>query len=156
MNWAAIGAIGELVGAAAVLVTLIYFAIQIRGLSADSYAALLARLDEGERDLRRANIEHTDLILKANNRDELNDAERFKLHELYRAHQAFHFFAFMRARTYGDDGSLPATIFADFLRHYPCFLALYRISDLRLGKGEPREAMTKLVDRELTESGDNA
>ena len=48
MNWTALGAIGELVGAIAVLVTLIYFAIQIRNIQGASSANSLSVTDQAE------------------------------------------------------------------------------------------------------------
>ncbi len=92
MNWEAIGAIGELIGAAAVVVTLIYLAVQIRQntrqlaqneLSSRAAAANLCAI--APREQRRTVIESaelTEIWLKGmNNPDELaeNDFYRFRL-----------------------------------------------------------------------------
>ncbi len=61
MNWDAIGAIGEILGAAAVVATLVYLAIQIR--SANSAAADVNRLSRavGVRDIIRQVIDDSEL-----------------------------------------------------------------------------------------------
>ena len=51
MNWSAIGAIGELTGALAVVVTLLYLAAQIKHARADSRKALSQARVEGIREL---------------------------------------------------------------------------------------------------------
>jgi len=51
VNWSAIGAIGELVGALAVVVTLVYLAAQIKHARADSRKALSQGRVEGMREL---------------------------------------------------------------------------------------------------------
>ena len=92
MNWEAIGAIGELIGAAAVVVTLIYLAVQIRQntrqlaqneLSSRATAANVCAI--APREMRRTIYESpelTEIWLKGmNNPDELaeNDFYRFRL-----------------------------------------------------------------------------
>ncbi len=92
MNWEAIGAIGELIGAAAVVVTLIYLAVQIRQntrqlaqneLSSRATAANVCAI--APRETRRTIYESpelTEIWLKGmNNPDELaeNDFYRFRL-----------------------------------------------------------------------------
>ena len=49
MNWDAIGAIGEIVGAAAVVFSLVYLAIQIRNQNKESQAAAVHQVIEGYR-----------------------------------------------------------------------------------------------------------
>jgi len=61
LNWDAIGAIGEILGAAAVVATLVYLAIQVR--SAKSAAADVNRLSRavGVRDIIRQTIDDSEL-----------------------------------------------------------------------------------------------
>ena len=50
MNWDAIGAMGEIVGAVAVVASLAYLAVQIRGQNAESRAAAMHNISVGFRD----------------------------------------------------------------------------------------------------------
>ena len=47
MNWDAIGAIGDFVGGAAVIVTLAYLALQVKASRAESTASSIAALGPG-------------------------------------------------------------------------------------------------------------
>ena len=82
MNWDAIGAVGETVGAFAVVVSLIYLAIQIR--SQNSQAKLSA-LHEMSRELRGAAAKfaagnNAEIFVRANeDYDSLTDAESVQL-----------------------------------------------------------------------------
>ncbi|MGI9204461.1 MAG: hypothetical protein ACR2Q3_10650 [Woeseiaceae bacterium] len=50
MNWEAIGALGELIGAGAVVISLIYLAIQIRGQNSEARIAGMHAVSQGFRD----------------------------------------------------------------------------------------------------------
>ena len=50
MNWEAIGALGEIIGAGAVVVSLIYLAVQIRGQSSEARTAGMHAVSQGFRD----------------------------------------------------------------------------------------------------------
>ena len=50
MNWEAVGAIGEIVGAAAVVISLIYLALQIRAQNREARRAAMHEFSEGFRD----------------------------------------------------------------------------------------------------------
>ncbi len=50
MNWEAIGALGEMIGAGAVVTSLIYLAIQIRGRNSEARTAGMHAVSEGFRD----------------------------------------------------------------------------------------------------------
>jgi len=85
INWEAVGAIGEVIAAIAVLATLIYLALQVRNLGADLYSAHLSRIDEGERDLRKLKLEHADLLVRAaSGAEDLSEPEKFQIVELNR------------------------------------------------------------------------
>jgi|GEM_PF-6462052 hypothetical protein len=47
MNWEAIGALGEIIGAGAVVVSLIYLAVQIRGQSSEARTAGMHAVSQG-------------------------------------------------------------------------------------------------------------
>jgi len=95
MNWEAIGAIGELIGAAAVVVTLIYLAVQIRQntrqISLSLESTKLAVFDQNVESGNRArevlitNPEVTELFLKglADYRS-LRSTEKFRCNMLFR------------------------------------------------------------------------
>jgi len=82
MNWDAIGAIGETIGAAAVVVSLLYLAVQIRTQNKQSR---LSALHEMSRDLRDAtamfaSADMTDIFVRANESFErISDAESVRL-----------------------------------------------------------------------------
>ena len=82
MNWEAIGSIGEVVGAIGVLITLIYFSVQIRR---NQEASLIASLSTSH--LAAINVESkleesAILLCKANRREELTDEENYRLERI--------------------------------------------------------------------------
>ena len=150
VNWEAIGAIGELIGAAAVVGTLIYFALQIRSLSADAYASSINQIDQGERDLRGLYVENEEIIRKANEGVVLSDSESFILNEVFLSAWAFHHFAFIRASAYGRDERIPAENFARTLRKYPGFVPLYESASFRDDMGASAGEFLKATDSAVT------
>lgn len=79
MNWEAIGAIGELLGALAVVVTLVYLAAQIRHSTLSSQAATHQQAAQASSDIlmRLADENLVTLTLKARHGlESLSDAER--------------------------------------------------------------------------------
>lgn len=82
MNWEAIGAVGEIIGATAVVVSLVYLAGQIRTQNRQNRTAAMHEISMGFRDAIAtfANIGNAEIITKANNDFEsLSDAEVFVL-----------------------------------------------------------------------------
>ena len=82
MNWDAIGAAGEIVGAVAVVISLIYLAAQIRNQNRESRIARMHEMSHGFREatskLLDANV--TDIFVKAiGSFESLTDEERLKL-----------------------------------------------------------------------------
>ena len=66
MNWDAIGAVGELLGAVAVILTLVYLASQIRQNTATSLATTYSATTNGWHDyLQSQSVEDLDLIIEA-------------------------------------------------------------------------------------------
>jgi len=101
MNWDAMGAVGEIIGAAAVVVTLAYLALQVRASTKESEANHIA-VNAGQiADVRSRFIEHADVWTKGNAGDELTAAERFVFDELVALKTSQHFFNFFRTTVRG-------------------------------------------------------
>ena len=79
MNWEAIGAVGEAVGAAGVIISLLYLAVQIRGDARAKRAATIHEQSEGFRHVLLSLADNpglADLYLRGvNDFSSLNDAE---------------------------------------------------------------------------------
>ena len=84
MNWAAIGAVGEVVGAAGVILSLLYLAVQIRGEARAKRAAAVHDQSDAYRDFLQtlANNEELAAIYLRGIRDfsSLKDAELVRFH----------------------------------------------------------------------------
>ena len=82
MNWDAIGAVGEIIGALAVVISLLYLAVQIR---AQNKQARLTALHEMSKEFREttvkfANGDIADIFIRANqNYESITDAESVRL-----------------------------------------------------------------------------
>jgi hypothetical protein len=82
MNWDAIGAIGETIGAAAVVVSLLYLAVQIRAQNKQSRLSALHEMSRILRDVTAifATEDMTDIFVRANQSyDSITDAESVRL-----------------------------------------------------------------------------
>ena len=82
MNWEAAGVVAEIVGAAAVVVSLVYLALQIRTQNREARLAAMHDISVGYRDAVATftNHELADLIVRANeDYDSLPDADKFQL-----------------------------------------------------------------------------
>jgi hypothetical protein len=75
MNWDAIGAIGELVSALAVLLTLIYLARQIRHGANTNEAEIFSNSLDAYHNWRRLVIDHADLLTRFERGETLTDSE---------------------------------------------------------------------------------
>ena len=85
MNWEAIGAVGEIVGATAVVVTLAYFAFQMVDAkeASKSQATINAtQLASSWRSTLLNNSDLAEVLAKANASEELSEKERIQLHSL--------------------------------------------------------------------------
>jgi len=81
MNWDAIGAAGEVVGAIAVVVSLMYLAVQIRAQNRESRLASIHEILNAFRNVQSAiaDIESCDLVVKASEDfSSLSDSERLR------------------------------------------------------------------------------
>jgi hypothetical protein len=105
MNWDAIGAIGEILGATAVFASLIYLAIQIRTQNRESRLGAMHDVSIGMRDLmsRFGAADMAPIVLKANeNFDQLTDEEALRFITL----AGQYFLAFEEAFTQYQEGRL--------------------------------------------------
>lgn len=85
MNWEAIGAVGEIVGAVAVVATLTYLAIQIRTARVDSASAATYSAIEGFSRWRANILQNSDVaeaVAKANRSETLTEREQVQLRTL--------------------------------------------------------------------------
>ena len=87
MNWDAIGAIGEILGAVAVVATLGYLALQIRQNTHELRASSFRDVFTSYSNARRSTLESSEvseLHFKAlEQSDEMTGAERYRLEQLY-------------------------------------------------------------------------
>ena len=149
MNWDAIASIAELVGAIAVVATLIYFARQIRSLASDSFARNVSQVEDSQRELQRLYIDHAALILRANGGEALTEEENFVLREIYASTQDSHFFSFLRARAYEDDGHNSVRTFVMALHRFPVFMNFYHESEIHENTRINARNFVSLVNEKL-------
>ncbi len=132
MNWDAIGAVGEIIGALAVVVSLLYLAAQVRTQNAQ---AKLAALHDMGREFRSATVlfageDLSDIFTRANaDFDSITDAEAVRLivatTNLFRAWEE----AFLEMR----DGHLGEGVWEALSRDYtqpfgaPCFRHIWSL-----------------------------
>ena len=82
LDWDAIGAIGEVIGAAGVIFSLVYLATQIRSSSKQANADAIYNLQKGQSDVMEAFTTNPDLVkllAKARRGDSLEDHEDIQL-----------------------------------------------------------------------------
>ena len=123
MNWDAIGAIGNIIGAFAVVVSLIYLAIQIR---TQNKQAKLSAFHEMSRELRVVTVmfaskDVSDIFVRANhNYDSITEAESIQLivlvTNIFRAWEN----AFIENR----DGNLDKNIWEALAREYTQIMSI--------------------------------
>ena len=86
MNWDAAGALGEIIGATAVVVSVIYLAIQIRATRVDSASAATYSVVEGFSRWRSTILENTDVaeaLTKANRHETLTERELLQVRMVF-------------------------------------------------------------------------
>jgi hypothetical protein len=117
MNWDAVGAIGEIIGAFAVVVSLVYLAVQIRSQNSQAKLSALHEMSKEQRAASPmfANEQISDIFVRANkDYGSISEAESVQLivvvTGLFRAWEN----AFLENR----DGSLGANIWAVLSRDY--------------------------------------
>ena len=143
MNWDAIGAVGEIIGALAVVVTLAYLAVQIRASTRETEVNQWAVTGSNDIDVASRFMEYAELWTKANEGDELTKSERFVFHQLVELKNKHHFFAFGRRVMLGTgDPALKAVhvaAMAGFLHRHPAAYAYWQSELLAGGEGVAAE-----------------
>ena len=117
MNWDAIGAVGEIVGASAVVVSLLYLAVQIRTQNTQARLSALHEISIGFREAtaKFANEDISDIFIRANEDfDALSDPE---LHRLIILTGGL-FRAWEEAHIQHKDGHLDVAAWEAMARHY--------------------------------------
>ena len=125
MNWDAIGAIGEILGALAVIATLAYLATQVKSMKMAVGAESLGRAQEDVNFLIAQLLSHADLMTKADAGLELNEVEMFKLNQLYEAHSTQSFHNYARQLTINGNSKVPSRNFAGALSMHPAFMTIW-------------------------------
>ena len=120
-----LGNYGEFVGALAVVATLIYFSLQIRGMREGAYLQAIASTQNQETELNKLGAAHADTIVKANAGQELSDTERYKLMNVYRAHAGYAFHYHLLEMQSDSPRHIRAMTFAKILRENPAFLEMF-------------------------------
>lgn len=126
MNWDAVGAIGEVVGALAVLATLIYFSLQIRSMHASVRGDAVSRAQEIEFKLLELELRYAPLIVKANEGTSLSSEESAQLLKLYRSRWTGHLLEFIRSKSIGLNSRAAARNFARSLTENDSYMNLYK------------------------------
>ncbi len=63
MNWEAISAVGEILGAVTVIATIFYLAVQVKHVQAETVSARMARRTDGRRELNKLLLDHSTLVV---------------------------------------------------------------------------------------------
>lgn len=79
MNWDAVGAVAELLGAIGVIATLVYLSIQIRNSTNVDRANIRANLTEGTQKALELAIANSELLIKTGSAEPLLPEERLRL-----------------------------------------------------------------------------
>jgi len=144
MNWDAIGAVGEIVGALAVVVTLAYLALQVRASTRESEANAFAVTSDHRTMIRGQFMEHADVWARGNAEGELSPAERIVFDELVMSRADHHFSAFARSRTRGSGReSIHVSQLARFLHGHPVACARWRTEQRSLVESRIRLGVAK-------------
>jgi len=127
MNWDAIGAVGEIIGAAAVVVTLAYLALQVRASTRESEANAFSVAGSDRGMIRGRFMDHAEVWAKGNSGSELSPSERIVFDELVNLRSEHHFFAYARnvIRGTGRENIHLASM-AQFLNDHPAAYASWR------------------------------
>ena len=133
MNWDAIGAVGEIIGAAAVVISLVYVAVQLRVQNKETRLAAMHDITVGYRDnlATFTSVDLTELMAKANaDFSSLSDPEATRLisavqRALRLAEEAYIQF---------EEGRLDDRMWNPIAKHYRSYLSLpafRKVWDLR-------------------------
>ena len=120
MNWEAAGAIGEILGAIGVLVTLIYFGVQLGKTQAGLTANAMSARQQSSLLLRDKLETSASLVVKANSGQGLSEEEKFRLLQISQMANDDAFIGYLRVKAiqYGTEEILVRN-FAGFLYDNP-------------------------------------
>ncbi len=99
MNWDAIGAIGEILGAAAVVITLIYLSVQLRAARLAADVNLVDRSRDNDFECNRLLLDHAELWVRANSGVELSADDNLRVDRIVRMLSSDSFHAYRRSAT---------------------------------------------------------
>jgi len=119
MDWEALGAIGELLGSIGVLITIVYFGMQLKRMQTSEQISIQSGIAQARIGLHNQRIDHMDLLVKANSGNEIGDVEVEKLRNVYGSEASTMFFAYLNFRNLGQDGQIQARNFARYIRDNP-------------------------------------
>ncbi len=122
MNWEAIGAVGELAGALAVVITLVYFARQLRSMQTSTFSEELRAITTDEIQLEKLRLEHSGILVRGNSGEELSSQEIYEIARIFNAHETFAFHGHLREKALGYEVDIRATSFATLLEDNPILI----------------------------------
>jgi hypothetical protein len=128
MNWGAIGSIGEVLGSVGVLITLIYFGVQLRKTEAATRNATTSNMQSVRLHANDQKLEYAELFLKGNSGVDLTDLEKSRIQILFQSEYQIMFFIYMNSKRQGDDGLIQARNFASFLCANPIMERAWGVS----------------------------
>ena len=122
MNWAAIGALGEMLGALAVVISVLYLALQVRSQIKEAQLASIHEVSEGFRDGIAATFmdRHLSQVFISGKDDptQLSDAERIQFISIVQRNYRVWEDAFYQHR----DGRLPQPLWRSMEKQYSALL----------------------------------
>lgn len=122
MNWVAIGALGEMLGALAVMVSVLYLALQVRGQTKETQLAAIHEVSEGFRDGIAATFMDPHLsrvfVVGKDDQTQLDEAERIQFISIIQRNYRVWEDAFYQHR----DGRLPTSLWQSMESQYSALL----------------------------------
>ena len=85
MNWEAAGALGEIMGAIAVVATLLFLQRQIRDMRRSEFSGVLDRIVLVEIEILKMEKDASDLIDRGDRSEDLTESERFAVSRILMA-----------------------------------------------------------------------
>jgi hypothetical protein len=139
MNWDAIGAVGEMIGALAVVVTLAYLALQVRASTRESESNSWTVTGHERNAIRGQFMEHADVWAKGISGAELSRSEQIVFDELVMSRADHHFYAFGRSVVRGGGRErLHVSELARFLHEHPAAYARWGSFELSIVRSRAR------------------
>ncbi len=125
MNWDAIGAVGEVLGAVGVLITLIYFGFQLRKTQKTMEISSFSATSDAQFALNTQMLDHADLVIRADKGENLSDVEAGQFRILVQNASNHSFFTYVRQGLSGRDQAPPVMNFSSWLNKHPAARAVW-------------------------------